>query len=123
MGSSPSLPPKKQRFYDSATEESVPPPKKPTTKTNQPEQQQVRSSRLLPRLLTPANPGEGQRSRIRMPPILWWVGGYPSGYKMLMPYGAKTRDKLSYALLTMHWIFDTADAEYGKGRTFMGSSG
>jgi hypothetical protein len=44
MASSPSLPPKKQRFYDSATEESLPPPKKPMTKTNQPVQQQLRSS-------------------------------------------------------------------------------
>jgi hypothetical protein len=42
---------------------------------------------------------------------------------MLMTYGAETRDKLSCALLTMHWIFDTVVAEYGKGRTFVGSSG
>jgi hypothetical protein len=37
--------------------------------------------------------------------------------------GAETRDKSSYALLTMHWIFDTAVAEYRKGRIFAGSSG
>ncbi len=42
---------------------------------------------------------------------------------MLMPYGAETRDKSSYVLLMMHWIFDTAIAEYGKGRTFAESSG
>jgi hypothetical protein len=42
---------------------------------------------------------------------------------MLTPYGAKMRYKSSYALLLMHWIFDTAIAEYGKGRTFMESSG
>ncbi len=41
---------------------------------------------------------------------------------MLMPYCAETRDKSSYALLRMHWIFDTAIAEYGKLRTFAGSS-
>ncbi len=58
-----------------------------------------------------------------MPLILWWVGGYPSGYTMLMPYGAEMRDKSSYALLSMHWIFDTAVAEFGKGRTFAESSG
>jgi hypothetical protein len=40
-----------------------------------------------------------------------------------MPYGAETRDKSSYALLMIHWIFDTAVAEYGKGRTFVESSG
>ncbi len=58
---------------------------KTNDKNQQPEQQQLRSSRLIPRLLTPANPGEGQRSRIRMPPILWWVGGYPSGYTSSCP--------------------------------------
>jgi hypothetical protein len=58
-----------------------------------------------------------------MPPILWWVGGYPSGYTILTPYGAELRDKSSYVLLMMHWILDTAAAEYGKGRTFAGSSG
>ncbi len=42
---------------------------------------------------------------------------------MLMPYGVEARYKSSYALLAMHWIFDTAIAEYRKGRTFAGSSG
>jgi hypothetical protein len=42
---------------------------------------------------------------------------------MLTPYGAETREKLNYALLSMHWIFDTAIAEYGKGTTFTESSG
>jgi hypothetical protein len=37
---------------------------------------------------------------------------------MLMLYGAETRDKSIYALLLMHWSFDTGVAEYGKGRTF-----
>jgi hypothetical protein len=58
-----------------------------------------------------------------MPPTLWWVEGHPSGYTILTHYGAETRDKLSYALLSMHWIFDTAVAEYGKGRTFAELSG
>jgi hypothetical protein len=50
-------------------------------------------------------------------------GGIPIRIHTLTPYGAEMRDKLSYALLTMHWIFDTTLAEYGKGRTFAGSSG
>jgi hypothetical protein len=41
---------------------------------------------------------------------------------MLTPYGAETRDKSSYALLLIHWIFDTAIADYGKGRIFAESS-
>ncbi len=58
---------------------------KTNDKNQQPAQQQMRSSRLLPYLLTPANPGEGRRSRIRMPHVLWWVGGYPSGYTSSLP--------------------------------------
>jgi hypothetical protein len=50
-------------------------------------------------------------------------GGIPIRIRKLMLYGVETRDKLSYALLTMHWIFDTTVAEYGKGRTFAGSFG
>ena len=42
---------------------------------------------------------------------------------MLMPYGAEMRDKPIDVLLSMHWIFDTAVAEYGNGRTFAESSG
>jgi hypothetical protein len=42
---------------------------------------------------------------------------------MLTLYGAEMRDKSSYALLLMHWILDTAVAEYGKGRTLAESSG
>jgi hypothetical protein len=42
---------------------------------------------------------------------------------MLVPYDAKTRNKSSYALLLMQLIFDTAVAEYGKGRTFAESTG
>jgi hypothetical protein len=42
---------------------------------------------------------------------------------MLTPYGAETRDKQVNALLSMHWIFDTAVDEYGKGITFVESSG
>jgi hypothetical protein len=50
-------------------------------------------------------------------------GGIPVRIHELTPYGVETRDKSSYALLTMQWIFDTTIAEYGKGRTFAGSSG
>ncbi len=50
-------------------------------------------------------------------------GMIPIRIHKLMPYGVETRDKSSYALLTMHWIFDATVAEYGKGRTFAGSSG
>jgi hypothetical protein len=51
------------------------------------------------------------------------VGGHPSGYTMLTPYGTETKDKLRYVLLLMHRIFNTAIAEYGKGRTFTESYG
>jgi hypothetical protein len=50
-------------------------------------------------------------------------GGIPIRIHKLTPYGVEMRDKLSYALLMIHWIFDAAVAEYGKGRTFAGSSG
>ncbi len=49
--------------------------------------------------------------------------GIPIRIHKLMPYGAEMRGKSSYALLTMHWIFDTTVAEYVKGRSFTGSSG
>jgi hypothetical protein len=42
---------------------------------------------------------------------------------MLTPYGAETRDKQDNVLLSMHWIFEAAVDEYGKGRTFAESSG
>jgi hypothetical protein len=50
-------------------------------------------------------------------------GGIPIRIHKLTPYGVEMRVKSSYALLMMHWIFDTTVAEYGKGRTFTGSSG
>jgi hypothetical protein len=65
---------------------------KNNNKNNQTEQQQLHSSRLFPRLLTLANPG--RRSCIQMPTTLWWVGGYPLGYTMLMPYGAEMWEKI-----------------------------
>jgi hypothetical protein len=122
MASLPSLPPKKQRFYVSATEESVPPPpnqlQKPTTG--------VTTTAQLP--TNPSSPHFGKPRRgavLTYPNAPYFVvgGGIPIRIHILMPYGAETRDKLSYALLTMHLIFDTTVAEYGKGRTFVGSSG
>ncbi len=52
---------------------------KPMTKTNQPEQQQLCSSWLLPCLLTQANPGEGWRSRISE--CLLFCGGWGDTHK------------------------------------------
>ncbi len=42
---------------------------------------------------------------------------------MLTSYGEEMREKMVNVLLLMHWIFDTAVTEYGKGRTFAESSG
>jgi hypothetical protein len=41
---------------------------------------------------------------------------------MLMPYGAKGAKQVN-ELLLMHCFFDSAVAEYAKGRTFAESSG
>jgi hypothetical protein len=120
MASSPSLPHKKQRFYDSATEESVPPPQnqrqKPTTGAT--------TTAQLP--TNPSSPHSGKPRRgaaLTYPNVPYFVvgGGVPIRIHKLTPYGAETRDKSSDALLLMHWIFDTTIAEYGKGRTFAGS--
>jgi hypothetical protein len=122
MASSPSLPPKKQHFYDSATEESVTPPQnqrqKPTTGAT--------TTAQLP--TNPSSPHSGKPWRgaaLTYPNAPYFVvgGGILIRIHKHMPYGAETRDKLSYELLTMHWIFVTTVAEYGKGRTFAGSSG
>jgi hypothetical protein len=122
MASSPSLPPKKQRFCDSATEESVPPPQN---------QRQKPTSGATTTAQLPTNPSSPHSSKPRRGAALTYpnapyfvlAGGIPIRIHKLRPYGAETRDKSSYALLTMHWIFDTTVAEYGKGRTFAGSSG
>jgi hypothetical protein len=76
----------------------------------------------------PLSPHSGKPRRgavLTYPNVPYFVvgGGIPIRIHKLTPYGAETRDKSSYALLTMHWIFDTTVAEYGKGRTFAGSSG
>jgi hypothetical protein len=122
MASSPSSPPKKQRFYDSATEESVPPPQnqrqKPTTGA-------TTTAQLPTNPLSPHSDKPWRGAALTYPNAPYFVvgGGIPIRIHKLTPYGAETRDKLSYALLTMHWIFDTTVTEYRKGRTFAGTSG
>jgi hypothetical protein len=122
MASLPSLSPKKQCFYDSATEESVPPPQ------NQRQKPTTGATTTAQLLTNPVSPHSGKPRRgvaLTYPNAPYFVvgGGIPIRIHKLMPYGAETRDKSSYVLLTMHWIFDTTVAEYGKGRTFAGSSG
>jgi hypothetical protein len=84
MASSPSLPPKKQSFYDSATEESVPPP------PNQQQKPTTGATTTAQLSTNPSSPHSGKPRRgaaLRYPnaPYLWWVGGYPSGYTSLRP--------------------------------------
>jgi hypothetical protein len=122
MASLPSSPPKKQGFHDSATEELLPPPQnqqqKPTTGAT--------TTAQLP--TNPSSPHSGKPWRgaaLTYPNAPYFVvsGGIPIRIHKLTPYGVETRDKSSYALLTMHWIFDATVAEYEGGRTFAGSSG
>jgi hypothetical protein len=122
MASLPSLPPKKQHFYDSATDESVPPPQ------NQQQKSTTGATTTAQLPTNPLSPHSGKPRRgaaLTYPNASYFVvgGGIPIRIHKLMPYGVETRDKSSYALLTMHWIFDTTVAEYEKGRTFVGSSG
>ncbi len=112
----------KTRFYDFATEESVPPPQ------NQRQKPTTGATTTAQLSTNPSSPHSGKPRRgaaLTYPNAPYFVvgGGIPIGIHKLMPYGAKMRDKSRYALLTMHWIFDTTVAKYGKGRTFTGSSG
>ncbi len=106
---------------DSATEELVTPPQnqrqKPTTGAT--------TTAQLP--TNPSSPHSGKPRRgaaLTYPNAPYFVvsGGIFIRIHKLTPYGVETRDKSSYALLTMHWIFDATVAEYGKGQTFAGSS-
>jgi hypothetical protein len=122
MASLPSLPPKNQCFYDSVTEESVPPPQN---------QQQKPTTGATTTAQLPTNPSSPHSGKPRRGAALTYLnapyfvvgGGITIRIHKLTPYGAETRDESRYALLMMHWIFDTTVAEYGKGRTFTGSSG
>ncbi len=113
---------KKQRFYDSAIEESVPPPQ------NQQQKPTTGATTFAQFPTIPLSPHFGKPRRgeaLKYPNAPYFVvgGGIPIRIHKLTPYGVELSDKLSYALLTMHLIFDTTVAEYGKGRTFVGSSG
>jgi hypothetical protein len=95
------LPPKKQRFYDSATEESVSPPQ------NQQQKPTTRATTTAQLLTTPSSPHSGKPLRgaaLTYPKSPYFVvgGGIPIRIHKLTPYGAETRDKLSVALLKMH---------------------
>jgi hypothetical protein len=113
VASSPSLSPPKTKFFWLCYRGISDPSPKPTTNTKQPEQQHLRNSWLLPCLLTPANLGERRCACIRMPPILWWLGGHPLGCTMIMPYDAEMRDKMSWCAAVdaldfwhcYHWIW------------------
>ncbi len=75
---------------------------------------------------TPSTPHSGKPWRgaaLTFPNAPYFVvgGGIPIRIHKLTPYGVGMREKLSHAQLTMHWIFHTAVADYGKGRTFTGS--
>jgi hypothetical protein len=94
---------------------------KPTTKTT------TGATTTAQLLTTPLSPHSGKPWRgaaLTYPNAPYFVvgGGIPIRIHKLTPYGAEMRDKSSYVLLTIHWIFDTTIAEYEKGRTFAGSS-
>ena len=104
VASRPSLSPKKQRVYDSATEESVLPPQNQRQKPNN------WSNNIAQLLTTPSSPHSGKPRRgvaLMYPnaPYFVVIGGHPLGYTILTPYGAEMRDKPIDVLLSMHWIF------------------
>jgi hypothetical protein len=121
MASLPSSPPTKQGFHESATEELVP---------SCQNQQQKPTTGVTTSVQLPTNPSSPHSSKpwrgaaLTYPNAPYFVmsEGIPISIHKLTPYGVETREKSSYALLTMHWIFDATVAEYGKGRTFAGSS-
>ena len=115
--------PKKQRFYDSATEELVIP-----QKTNA-KNQTTGATTPAQLLTTPSSPhsGKPRRGAALM---------YPNAPYFVMIGGTPIRIHNAHALWCGKWgtnqlmcccrctgFFDTAVAEYGKGRTFAESSG